>query len=107
MSWGCSRSVFEMKAARMRGYDHRKVLTFGPEGRPKIAQRFIAGERQRQGSRPIGTVEPQPSLRDGGSITIRNPALKRWAIFDCPSGANPPDDRDLSPPRPPPRPSSS
>ena len=66
-----------------------------PEGRLRIAQRFIAGlERRLRPIVPEGRLKQrarstfQPSLRDWkGICEFCDPAINRWAIFKCPSGA--------------------
>jgi hypothetical protein len=60
----------------------------------RIAQTFKAGLRLVEGTSPGGTVEQwvgvpsQPSLRDLSSLCAL-PTLKRWAIFERPSGTEP------------------
>ena len=68
---------------------------FVPEGRLRIAQRFIAGTgRSDCLASPGGTIEivcaratsiVPPGLID--LFAIPNPAINRWAILKCPSGA--------------------
>ena len=74
-----------------------RIVEFVPEGQSTVAQRFIAGDTNAPVKcvRPVGTVETmvrrhvQTSLRDEGILsTIRIPAMNRWAIVKCPSGAS-------------------
>ena len=74
-----------------------RIVEFVPEGQSRVAQRFIAGDTNASVKciRPVGTVETmvrrhvQTSLRDEGILsTTRIPAMNRWAIVRCPSGAD-------------------
>jgi len=71
------------------------MIDFVPEGRSTIAQRVIAGIADpREGVRPVGTVEAPGTHRISSVPTGRqsvaafcHPAMNRWAILKCPSGA--------------------
>ena len=66
-----------------------------PEGHSTIAQRFNAGchgkricESRRDDRKPRLKSKFQPSLRDWIPSRPHNPALKRRAILECPSGTS-------------------
>ena len=80
-------------AGRRALFSPRKAV-FSPTGRPRIAQRFIAGWRvAREMQVPSGTTERSPPKRrsvvPGGTCARRVghlPALKRWAMVGRPVG---------------------
>ena len=62
------------------------------ERRLRIARRFNAGSGDTIGKSPAGTTEPHFLNRPFGTLRERhgNPALKRRAIVECPSGTHQP-----------------
>ncbi len=58
-----------------------------PQGREKIAQRFIAGSKFATEQSPAGTEELKSFVPAGlGPSQTRIPAMNRWAIFFRPPG---------------------
>ena len=68
-----------------------------PQGRPRIAQRFIAGNQGGLAGVPQGRKKSHPptgrrgltvlsSLRDSLAASLHHPALKRWAMVGRPCG---------------------
>ena len=93
---GTSGPESRWQACRYTQTNRYVPISPAPEGRPRIAQRFIAGEgrekprkSRRDGRNSARKVTVRPSLRDlRRSIFPIHPAVNCWAIVERPYGTD-------------------